>query len=89
LWQVKDATEFRTAVNAAVKAGYRHFDTAQYYENEGMLGDAWTDLGLKREDIFITTKIKNENFGKQKTLGSIDDSLKRLKTGYVDLLLLH
>lgn len=89
LWQVNDAGEFDRAVEVAVQAGYRHFDTAQAYGNEQMLGDAWKREGLKRRDIFITTKIAVANFGYQKAKSSFEDSLKNLQTEYVDLLLLH
>ncbi len=89
LWQVKDFDEFNTAFNAAVMAGYRHFDSAQIYRNEQMLGDAWTQSGLKREEFFITTKISVKNFGAKHTISSFKTSLEKLKTDYVDLLLLH
>ncbi|CAN5415284.1 aldo/keto reductase [soil metagenome] len=89
LWQVKDVDEFNAAFNAAILAGYRHFDSAQVYRNEQMLGAAWTELGLKRDELFITTKISVENFGTKRTIASFHTSLKKLKTDYVDLLLLH
>lgn len=89
LWQVKDQAEFDTAFTAAVEAGYRHFDSAQAYDNEHMLGEAWKKSGLKREDIFITTKIAVSNFGHKHALESFEESLKNLQTEYVDLLLLH
>lgn len=89
LWQIKNPKEFKQAFEESVKAGYRHFDTAQFYANEGMLGDAWTASSLKREDIYITTKINLSNFGKGRTLKSTNESLEKLKTDYIDLLLLH
>ena len=89
LWQVRDEAEFQTAVAAAIEAGYRHFDTAQAYGNEHMLGNAWKKSGLKREELFITTKIAVTNFGHRKALKSFEESLKNLQTDYVDLLLLH
>ncbi len=88
-WQVKDQAEFNTSFESAVKAGYRHIDTAQEYGNEGFLGTAWKKTGLKREDLFITTKIAVTNFGRHKTKRSFDESLVNLRTDYVDLLLLH
>ncbi|HEX4774411.1 MAG TPA: aldo/keto reductase [Candidatus Saccharimonadales bacterium] len=60
-WQSKDPAKFATALEAAFAAGYRHFDTAQAYHNEQMLGEAWQKSGLKREDIFITTKNPEPN----------------------------
>lgn len=89
LWQVKDTTSFDTAFQAAWKAGYRHFDSAQFYENEGMLGDIWHQMGLIREELFITTKVKLPNFGEKRTIKSIDTSLEDLRTDYIDLVLLH
>lgn len=88
-WRIKEPDEFQTAFNAAVKAGYRHFDTAQAYRNEDLLGAAWRGSGLKREDLFITTKIAVEHFGYGRTKKSFAESLKRLQTDYVDLILLH
>lgn len=89
LWKVKDQDEFNTAFDTALAAGYRHFDSAQAYDNEHMLGEAWQRNGLAREDIFITTKIAVEHFGHKHALSSFEDSLKNLRTDYVDLLLLH
>ena len=88
-WKVKDEVEFTVSFEAGVKAGYRHFDSAQAYDNEQFLGNAWKASGLKREDIFLTTKIAVSNFGHKKALRSFKDSLKNLQTEYVDLLLLH
>lgn len=88
-WQVKDKAEFDTAFTAAIKAGYRHFDTAQAYGNEQFLGEAWQGSGLKREELFITTKIAVQHFGYSKVKNSFDESLSKLSMDYVDLLLLH
>lgn len=89
LWQVKDEAEFQKAFDGSVKFGYRHFDSAQVYGNEQMLGDAWTNSGLERKDVYITTKISTTQFGNRRTLKSAEKSLEKLKTSYVDLLLLH
>ena len=89
LWQVRDQAEFNVSFNAAVKAGYRHFDTAQAYNNEQFLGEALKRSGLKRSEVYITTKIAVANFGHKKTLKAFEASLERLQTNYVDLLLLH
>lgn len=88
-WQVKDQTEFNTAFEAAIPAGYRHFDTAQAYGNEQFLGEAWQRAGLNRTDLFITTKVRVEHFGYEKAKKTFEVSLKNLQTDYVDLLLLH
>jgi diketogulonate reductase-like aldo/keto reductase len=89
LWQVKDQNEFNNAFNAALKAGYRHFDSAQEYHNEQMLGEAWQASGKKRDELFLTTKISVRNFRYKKVLSSFEESLTKLQTDYVDLLLLH
>ncbi|MGH7195651.1 MAG: aldo/keto reductase [Candidatus Saccharimonadales bacterium] len=89
LWQVTDQTDFDNAFQAAVKSGYRHFDTAQIYGNEQMLGAALAKSNLKREDVWITTKIAVNHFGHKKAKKSFEESLEKLQTNYVDLLLLH
>ncbi len=77
----------------AIKAGYRHIDTAQSYFNESEVGDgvlkAIKELGIKREDLFITTKVWVDNYGDNKTYASVIESLRKLKTDYLDLILLH
>lgn len=89
LWQVKDQAEFNTAFDAGIKAGYRHFDSAQAYYNEQFLGDAWQGSGLKRDELFITTKISVQHFGYHKAKSTFQESLDKLQTDYVDLILLH
>lgn len=89
LWQITDPTEFQAAFDAAAAAGYRHFDSAQIYRNEQLLGNAWRSSGLDREEFFMTTKIHIANFGSKKTPKSFETSLEKLQTDYVDLLLLH
>jgi diketogulonate reductase-like aldo/keto reductase len=89
LWRVKNSADVEASVGAGLKAGYSHFDTAQVYGNEGMLADALEKLGTKREDVFITTKIAVQHFPHFLTKSSFEKSLSRLKTDYVDLLLLH
>lgn len=88
-WKVADEAEFHKAFEAAMEAGYRHVDTAQAYGNEKFLGDAWRGSGLKREELFITTKIRVEHFGHAKAKKTFEESLTKLQTDYVDLLLLH
>lgn len=89
LWKVKDQAEFDTSFKAALVAGYRHFDTAQAYHNEQFLGKALQNADVKREDVWITTKIAVQNFGHKHAVKSFERSLKALQTEYVDLLLLH
>jgi diketogulonate reductase-like aldo/keto reductase len=89
LWKNKDPDEFAVVFDAAIKAGYRHFDSAQAYDNEQFLGKAWKQSGLKREEFFITTKIAVEHFSYNRAKRTFAESLKKLQTDYVDLLLLH
>lgn len=81
--------ECEAAVTEALKDGYRLIDTANAYMNERAVGRAMKKSGLKREDIFLTTKIMPVDFGYEKTRAAIDSTLKRLDTPYIDLLLLH
>ncbi|QQS18786.1 aldo/keto reductase [Candidatus Saccharibacteria bacterium] len=89
LWRVKDETEFKISFDTGLAAGYTHFDSAQAYENEQFLGKCWVDADLKREDIWLTTKVRTEIIAVGKTAWSVPRSLARLQTDYVDLLLLH
>ncbi|WP_028745917.1 aldo/keto reductase [Rhizobium mesoamericanum] len=73
----------------ALKVGFRHVDTAQIYGNEAEVGQAIAGSGVARGDIFLTTKVWVENYRHDAFLASVDESLKKLKTDYVDLLLLH
>lgn len=73
----------------AIQVGYRSIDTAQAYGNEEGVGNAIEKCGLPREDLFITTKIWISNAGYEKAKASIEESLKKLKTNYIDLLLIH
>ncbi len=73
----------------ALKVGFRHVDTAQIYGNEAEVGDAITGSGIARGDIFLTTKVWVENYKHDTFIKSVEESLKKLKTDYVDLLLLH
>lgn len=75
-------------VSNALNFGYRHIDTAQCYGNEREVGRAVRNSGLKRENIFVTTKLWGSR-GYRDTLKSIDDSLRALNIGYIDLLLIH
>lgn len=78
------------AVKDALDIGYRHIDTAQIYENEAEVGQGIKNSGTMRDKIFLTTKVWRSNFGDKKTaMKSIEESLKKLQTDYVDLLLVH
>ena len=76
-------------VEDALHLGYRLIDTAQSYDNEYEVGQALRQSGVLRDDIFLTTKIWIANAGYEKAKTSIDDSLRRLQTDYIDLMLIH
>lgn len=81
--------ECTTAVDFALNNGYRHIDTAQIYENEAEVGEGIAKSGVARDQIFLTTKVWRSNFAAKTVAQSVDESLKKLKTDYVDLLLVH
>ncbi len=81
--------ECERCVSDALEVGYRMIDTAQAYQNEEGVGNAWRKSGIKREDIFLVTKLWISNNGEEKAARSIDESLHKLKTDYIDLLLIH
>lgn len=81
--------ECERCVSDALKVGYRLIDTAQAYANEEGVGKAWRKSGLRREDLFLVTKVWISNAGEEKAMASIEESLRKLDTNYVDLLLIH
>ncbi len=81
--------ETKRCVLDAINAGFRAIDTAQSYFNEAEVGDAIKESGIPREEFFITTKIWIDNYGYEKCKASVEESLKKLKTDYIDLVLLH
>lgn len=86
-WQTTESVQ--KTVKAALEAGYRHIDTADIYGNEEEIGEAIEESGIERKDLYLTTKIWNSN---RSTLGvndSVEQSLRKLKTSYLDLLLIH
>jgi 2,5-diketo-D-gluconate reductase B len=76
-------------IPAALVAGFRHIDTAQIYRNEGEIGRCVEASGIPRSDIFLTTKVWVSNYASERFEASVDESLRKLKTDYIDLLLLH
>ncbi len=88
VFQVSPA-ECERCVSDALSVGYRLIDTAQAYANEEEVGDAWRKSGLKREEVFLVTKVWIANNGEEKAAKSIDESLRKLQTDYIDLLLIH
>ena len=81
--------ECEHSVSDALEVGYRLIDTAQAYQNEEGVGNAWRKSGIKREDLFLVTKVWISNNGEEKAAKSIDESLRKLQTEYIDLLLIH
>lgn len=79
----------KESVLEALKAGYRHIDSAQMYRNEAQVGEAVRESGVPRGDVFVTTKIASGNHGYKSTIKAVDESLKRFKFDYVDLFLIH
>lgn len=83
------AEETEKCVLDAIRVGYRSIDTAQAYGNEEGVGNALAKCGLPREEFFVTTKIWISNAGYEKAKASIEESLKKLQTSYIDLMLIH
>lgn len=81
--------ECERAVTDAISVGYRSFDTAQIYRNEEGVGRAIAKSGIPREEFFITTKVWISNSGYERAKASIEESLRKLETSYIDLLLIH
>ena len=87
-WELRGRTCARI-VEQAVKLGYRHFDTAQIYENEREVGEGIRASGIKRDEMFVTTKVWTTHFAPNELERSAKESLVKLRMPYVDLLLLH
>lgn len=89
VYMIRNYDKCKSSVLEALKAGYRHIDTAQLYKNERAVGDAIKESGIPREEIFLTTKIWITNYGYEKAKKAIQKSLQTLQVEYIDLLLLH
>ena len=89
LYKVTGQQTISAAIDTAYQAGYRLFDTAQLYQNEAEVGQALADLHVPREELFVTTKVAEENQGYQRTIASVKDSLHKLQLDYVNLLMIH
>ncbi|WP_411844458.1 aldo/keto reductase [Salinicoccus sp. HZC-1] len=81
--------QMKGTIDAALEAGYRHFDTASFYDNEKGLGDVLRDSNVSREELFITTKVWNDDLGYEETLKAFEISLEKLQLDYIDLYLIH
>lgn len=89
VYQVDDLEECERVVSEAIEVGYRSIDTAQAYGNESAVGNAVKKSGIPREDFFITTKVWISNAGYEKAKASIEESMEKLQTDYLDLVLIH
>ncbi|MEK4004737.1 aldo/keto reductase [Paenibacillus sp. FSL H3-0333] len=89
VWQTKDGEEVIRAVKSAVETGYRSIDTAAGYNNEEGVGQAIRECGVPREELFITTKVRNPDQGYESTLKAFEVSRKKLGLEQVDLYLIH
>lgn len=89
VFQIKDKEECVKVVLNAIDTGYRLIDTAQSYGNEEAVGEAIEKTMVPREELFITTKVWISNYGYEKAKQSVEDSLKKMKLDYFDLVLLH
>ncbi|BBA51763.1 putative diketogulonate reductase [Fusobacterium varium] len=93
-WKITDPEVCRKSVKFALETGYRHIDTAMIYKNEEFVGEGIRESldenkNIKREDLFITTKVWNSDQGYDSTLAAFELSLKKLSLDYVDLYLVH
>ena len=89
VFQTPDGEETANAVRWALEAGYRHIDTAKVYGNEASVAEGIRQSGVAREDIFLTTKLWNDDIRAGRFREAFEESLARLDTDYVDLYLIH
>ena len=89
VYRAAQGDETKNAVLNALEVGYRHIDTASAYGNEESVGEAIKESGLKREEIFLTTKLFNSYMRAHRQMDAFKESLDRLKVDYVDLYLIH
>ncbi len=89
VYKSQEGKEIENAIDHALEAGYRSIDTASFYKNEGGVGKAVKNSTVPREEIFITTKVWNEDQGFEKTLKAFEESRKKLGLNYIDLYLIH
>ena len=88
-WQIPNGEEAVSAVLHALKVGYRHIDTAYVYGNEESVGIAVKKSGIPREELFITSKLANNDHGYDKTMAAFEETMKNLDMEYLDLYLIH
>ncbi len=88
-WKAPNGETAVNAVKQALKAGYRHIDTAALYYNEESVGTGIKESGIPREEIFVTSKLQNGEHGYQETLNAFETTMKNLNLDYLDLYLIH
>lgn len=88
-WHIKDEKELEFSIKTAVENGYTHIDTASKYKNEELIGNTIEKYNIPRENLFITSKLWNEDKGYDNTIKAFQETLDRLKTDYLDLYLIH
>lgn len=89
VYRMDDSKASQEAIVHALSVGYRHIDTAAYYQNEDIVGRAIKQSGIDREDLFVTTKVWNDDQRADRVMEAFEDSLKKLDTDYIDLYLIH
>jgi diketogulonate reductase-like aldo/keto reductase len=89
VFKIGDGSPVKNAVKAALSVGYRAIDTATMYANEKGVGEAIKESDVSREDVFLTTKVWNDDQGYDKTIKSFEQSLQNLQTDYLDLYMIH
>ncbi|MEM6630485.1 MAG: aldo/keto reductase [Bacteroidota bacterium] len=89
VYLIQEGEEAGKAIGKALEVGYRSIDTASIYKNETGVGEVIKQSGIPREEIFLTTKVWNDDLRKKRTTAAFEESLNRLDTDYVDLLLIH
>lgn len=88
-WKTPDGDVAENSVRTAIEAGYRHIDTAAIYGNEASVGRGIRASGVKREDLFVTTKLWNDVRGYNETIEAFHKSMEKLGLDYLDLYLIH
>ncbi len=89
VYKAEDGTEVKQAIAAALNVGYRSIDTAAFYDNEKGVGEAVREAGIPRDEIFVTTKVWNDDHGRAQTLRAFERSMELLGLEYLDLYLIH
>ncbi|WP_379129695.1 aldo/keto reductase [Paenibacillus sp. sgz500958] len=89
VYKITKQQEFETAINEAIRTGYRHFDTAKIYGNEEALGREIRRSGIPREEFFITSKVWNTDHGYKATKKAFEQSIRKLGVDYLDMYLIH